>query len=1291
MATPDLRRVSEILDAVIDQPRERRRAVVSERCAEDTRLCEHILTLLDEIESDEFLSMPVVSLGEESGAAAAPMLHRIGPYELIRLIGEGGMGAVYEARQENPNRLVAVKVLRAGLLSKEGVRRFTREAQVLGVLHHPGIAQVYEAGTARTPLGEVPYFAMELIRGVSLSAYVQGHTPSVRAKLELVAQVADAVEHAHRQGVIHRDLKPANILIEVAESRVGPVASVGSDDARSSEPVMVRAKILDFGVARAAQNERSDTANSVVLATLQTDAGQIIGTLSYMSPEQVSGDSLRVDARSDVYSLGVIAYEMLAGRLPIDIRGKALPDATHRILHDEPTRLRSIDSRLSGDIDTIIAKAIEKESTRRYQSAAELASDIRRYLRDEPIVARPATSLYQLRKFARRNRGLVAGVLATFLTLVVGAATTTYWALRASERRVLAEQSADKLQRKAYFASIAAAHAAIERGDAVSARNYLDSAPEPLRGWEWNYVHQRTDRSERTVKLGPLRLPCVALDGDFAFGQSDTHGVFMNWVDQTAIECEPCFSISSIYALGVSPTRDRFAVCGEWGSALWDAQTGKLLKVFPSEARFEARPFTFDGTQLLLSRVNPKHVLIADARTGEIQHEIPFEGLVRTFVSASPTGPYAVVEIRDGVTGLIELPSGKVVWDHAGVQPRFSPDGRLIMLYTGVQDLIPSVHLIDALSGAARGSMLLPELSISVGGAASNTLALSPDGRMLAMLTPSGAIRLIEAATFAPLGVLGGLDRRGGGFYHGVSFSSDGQRLAAQSSGNSFKVWNLLPSVDWSPAMTRENNSYDTGAIAPNENFSVTADWGRVAAWDVATSGPKWVVFPSYEFFTTIGVSPDSARVCVAGDRGTMYVLDAASGATLHSGTPHGAVEFGSNWSSSVSVGDSGIWAGYADGAIVRVDPGSLAPLQTERVGSGTVASVAVAPNEQIVACLVRGDPTQVVLLHAKSIARISSVPMEGATAIGWSGDSKMLAVGHTQGVVVLDSSGGEMRRIDAAASTRTTVMFSPDGSRLGSVSKDGLVSLWFADSGDSAFDLPLPRRERALTSCFRSDGSGLLVVTVHSAAVTFDASSLSPEVARRRDLVRRGRDLFRRCKAEAEFVAEMVPCVESASSEPADVRTEAVRQARLLGEHAALLNNNAYIKTAFPPDAPTLQRAILENDAALARCTDPFGYMVRGKVLHRAKRFAEAIEALTRAAEELSRVRPTWGDGNAEYFALMGACEAGLGRADAAHEWFAKFDASKGVREPRDLVNVKQMQAVVDEAKGWLSKSAPP
>jgi tetratricopeptide (TPR) repeat protein/predicted Ser/Thr protein kinase len=436
-----------------------RSAFLDRVCADDTtlraeldRLLKHDaapLAMIDSAASGAAVARLASGVFASDGDPAdpLPLPERIGRYRVIRVIGEGGMGVVYEAEQDAPRRRVALKMLRPGSASPTLLRRFRHEAQILAHLRHPGVAQVFDAGTA--PDAGQPFLAMELVDGPPLLQFATDNALTLRQKLELVADICDALHHAHQKGVIHRDLKPGNILVEQREtsSAAGTAVARHASLLSSAQP-----KILDFGIARI-------TDDALRAATLQTTAGELIGTLPYMSPEQTSGDPAAIDTRSDVYSMGVILFELIAGRLPIEMTQRSMAEAIRAIQADEPTRLRSIDRRIPEDVETIVAKALEKDRSRRYQSAAEFATDIRRFLADEPILARPPSAIYQLRTFARRNRALAVGAAVAAAGLFIAAVASTVLAILAVR--------AEREQREARF------DAELARDEAEAANDFL--------------------------------------------------------------------------------------------------------------------------------------------------------------------------------------------------------------------------------------------------------------------------------------------------------------------------------------------------------------------------------------------------------------------------------------------------------------------------------------------------------------------------------------------------------------------------------------------------------------------------------------------------------------------------------------------------------------------------------------------------------------------------------------------------------------------------------------------------
>src|SRR5262249_16991760 len=446
------RRIERLYHAALERDTDERAAFLADACAGDEALRGEVESLLRcDVRAENFIEAPALEVAarlraeeqmrskQARGQAAemadtAPDLSVgpappgsgllsttpifIGDYRLLRKLGEGGMGVVYEAEQQNPRRLVGLKIIRGGRLVDEyQVKLFKREAQALARLKHPGIAAIYEAGRADDGRH---YFVMELVRGIPLLDYVKGRrltgaqAPSnIRRRLGLFLTICEAISYAHQRGVINRDLKPANILVpeeSEGQSLDGPSVS------------RVGVKVLDFGLARIMDEDGAG-------ASGLSQAGQVKGTLPYMSPEQVRGDTNQIDVRADVYALGVILYELLAERLPYDLEHVMLPQAIRIICEEAPKpmilalgesrdRVSRKTARIDRDVETIALKALEKDPERRYRSAAAMAEDVTRYLTNQPIQARPPSALYQLRKLVARHKAPFASLAAGFTMLL---------------------------------------------------------------------------------------------------------------------------------------------------------------------------------------------------------------------------------------------------------------------------------------------------------------------------------------------------------------------------------------------------------------------------------------------------------------------------------------------------------------------------------------------------------------------------------------------------------------------------------------------------------------------------------------------------------------------------------------------------------------------------------------------------------------------------------------------------------------------------------------------------------
>lgn len=345
----------------------------------------------------------------QQGRPAAELPTQIGHYEVLGEIARGGMGIVLEARQKSPSRRVALKVLTHAEADPESWRRFEREAEALGRLRHPGLAQIFESGLYDDGRRRFPYIAMERVEGTRLDVHVLESSPDRTDRIELLVRIGDAVQHAHQRGIVHRDLKPANILVEA-----------------DGQP-----KIVDFGIARFIRGASSPQDSTLV--------GQVLGTLEFMAPEQARGDPDAIDTRADVYALGAVAHVLLTGQPPIDLAGLDVVGALRAVAERQRSRLGDGDPRSRGDLQLVVSRALEIRPEDRYASVAEFVADLRRYLRQEPVSVRTPTLTYLVRRFAQRHRGLVMAVTATLVALVVGLATALFFLHRALDAEDLAD------------------------------------------------------------------------------------------------------------------------------------------------------------------------------------------------------------------------------------------------------------------------------------------------------------------------------------------------------------------------------------------------------------------------------------------------------------------------------------------------------------------------------------------------------------------------------------------------------------------------------------------------------------------------------------------------------------------------------------------------------------------------------------------------------------------------------------------------------------------------------------
>ncbi len=451
--------------------------------------------------ADTLLQISGTPVPNELAAAsslAGRLPDKIGPYKVLGVLGTGGMGVVYRAEQDQPRRPVALKIMRPGTVTPECLLRFKLEAEALGRFQHDGIARIYEAGQIGDGDATQPYFAMELIDGLPLTVYADRNRLDISRRVGLMIQLCQSIQHAHYQGVVHRDLKPGNVLVD-----------------KEGRP-----KVLDFGVARV-------TDSNTPPQPMQTAFGQVVGTVPYMSPEQAEGDSEQVDRRSDVYSLGVICYELLTGKLPHDLRGKTPLAAVRIIREQDPPPLSAVNSVIGRDLNAIVMKALEKEKSRRYQTADAMAADLERYLDGKPIEARHAGVLDKSWKFAKRNKAWVIPA-SVLLAAIMAGIPLIIWAVLQSQENARLE--ANRFVQDALMAAQQGKwrDALGSYDKALSTDQYRDSIPVRLNKVRALLAMNDMDRYEREIEalattpnLGEHEGSVLLLQGDILLGRDD--------------------------------------------------------------------------------------------------------------------------------------------------------------------------------------------------------------------------------------------------------------------------------------------------------------------------------------------------------------------------------------------------------------------------------------------------------------------------------------------------------------------------------------------------------------------------------------------------------------------------------------------------------------------------------------------------------------------------------------------------------------------------------------------------
>jgi WD40 repeat protein/serine/threonine protein kinase len=1106
------RRVEEVFTEASRLDGDARERFVTQACGDDDELLREVHALLShDTQPVDFFRTPALDAGvtlrekvrrvsAESGETPA----RIGAYRLIRVIGEGGFGVVYIAEQDMPSRTVALKILRPGLATRNILKRFEYEAQVLGRLHHPGIAHIYEAGSADIGGGRrQAYVAMEYIEGKPLTTFAREKDLGVRERLELIAKVCDAVQHAHQKGIIHRDLKPANILVVESEGSSG--ASGSGDTGARYTSLRAQPKILDFGVARATDPELAST-------TLQTGIGQLVGTLPYMSPEQVAGESGEVDTRSDVYGIGVLLFEVLAGRLPYELGSRSIPDAARVIREQPPTKLGSINRSLRGEIDIIVGEALEKDKKRRYQSAAALADDIRRFLRGEPIAAKRDSALYVLRKQLRRYWAATL-VAATFLLLLIG--FSIYVSLQSRSFRLLAERetaanretktalSAARTERaradqNATLLTQQLAAANIEQGRLLGRSGATISAekliwrehlvrPESTHTywalWDlysrepWLATFQAHDGQTSVARFVPNSTTIISAGQDGRIRHWDAwdgsclatlaaHDGVVQWLD-----------ITRDGRRMVSTARDRRII-------VWDLEQYAPLHVLvghdADQSYVHIHP---DGKLFLSCGMDCRDVRIWDLQTAELTQTLSTPTVVHTAIFA-PDRRTVAASLRD---------SSVRVWPDALAQPGlyhdirvptglagrmvFSPDSRF--LYAGGGDR--ELRVFDVLQCRAAARPISPNDQVA-------NLSFTPDTQRL---VTSGwwSINLWDTTTNTVIQSYPSPDG-----CSSFDYSPDGRFLAFGGVSGALRILELHPGgarVEFSGHDTRTSAS-----LSPDGRILATGDVaGVIRLWDVNERRliAQWKGHNNR--VCTLRFDSAGARLATGGLDRFVRVWDLKTGNCIESIPSHHA-----RTSRSLAWTPDGkflVHMGF-DQFLHVVDTETWTDRNKFYLGPTELLGMALGNQHPIVATILRNAQLCVWTLDGELLASFD-VSSPSAWTADFSPDDSLLAAGNWAWTVeVFDwRAGGRVALLEGHTSTVWSVGFDPADPRvLATTASDGTIRLW--DVADERCLLTLGdfANSEGLTVAFSQDGSRLVGANSTGRAIVWDTNYYRRHIA---------------------------------------------------------------------------------------------------------------------------------------------------------------------------------------------------
>ncbi|HLJ93412.1 MAG TPA: protein kinase [Gemmataceae bacterium] len=979
------------------------------------------------------------------GANDLPAAARLGPYEILERLGKGGVGVVYKARQRNLNRLVALKRLLSGAYaSPEERARFHIEATDLARLRHPNIVQIYESGEE----DNCPYFSMELVEGGNLARRLNGVPLPARASAELLEILARAIHYAHEQGIVHRDLKPANILLA---SVVRSPWSVAGDYG-------LIPKITDFGLAKQLDAE---------LRTYQTQTGEIIGTPSYMAPEQATGKNERIGPGTDVYGLGAILYEMLTGRPPF--RGTTGADILHQVRFHEVTAPNRFQPRVPRDLETICMKCLQKEPQKRYLSALLLAEELRRFLRGEPIWARPIGRGERLWSWCRRNPALAAASALAATFLVVAALVSTVFAVyqaHTADRLSRALAEAQERQQQLIETSTRSARSALVQG------LWLWEHGEPDQGLLWfalsleNASQAQARDLERVIRLNvaaarrqihPLRA-CLAHEGDvlaIAFspdgkivltGSSD--GKAQRWDAQSGAPIgEPLVHQEPVHTVAFSPDGQTIVT----GSGDIERKTGTLSlwqtraptpmrSSLLCEGRVYGAAFSPDGRSILIADLHPTsgaaQVRLWNVATGSVQTICHPREPVKA-VAFSPDGETILISVSQTAqlwnlrTGQRMGPSFK--HGNSVVAVAFSPNGKLVL--TGSSD--KTARLWEADTGQLIGRPYQHPEAVSA-------VAFSPDGRAILTGCADHMARLWQTSTGEPIGA----PLRHRGKVLAVAISADGKAMATGGEDKTSRLWEI---TSWKPLYRslKHAGSVQAAAFAPDGRTAITGSSnGTAHLWETGTGTMIGEPLRHEHAVFALAFSPDGKRILTGSWDTTACIWDATTGKRIHELKGH-------------------------EGLVRSV---AFSP-------DGQVALTASADASVRLWNVATGEPIGRPLYHPDSVSSAAFSP-----------DGRMMVTGcvdHTARLYEVPS-GNLIRSLVGHTREIKFVTFSPDGTEVLTGSFDNTAQLWDTATGQPKGS-PLAHPDTVWAGTFSLDGKIVATASSDGTALLWNARTGEP------------------------------------------------------------------------------------------------------------------------------------------------------------------------------------------------------